>query len=107
MACRLTLNPGESPFPYGPLVLATYTQSLTKIDIQFDPSVDKVVLEHSGTQVTSVNDIINFIAKESNYASDSVKVCGALSSLIWIFIKHTGIDFSVTSRYPTGNYIFP
>lgn len=77
MPSILTFNPGASPFPYGPLVLATYTQSLTKIDIQFESTVDKIVLEHDGTQITSVYDIISFIAKESNYAGDSVKVCVA------------------------------
>lgn len=74
MVFRLTLNPGASPFPYGPLVFATHVQSKTKVDIQFDVSVDKVVLEHDGTQVPGVVDIVNYIAKESNYASDSAKV---------------------------------
>ena len=74
MTWKLTLNPGASPFPYGPLVLATFVQPKTQIEIQFDASVDAVVLEHDGSQVTGVIDIVNDIAKEANYASDSVKV---------------------------------
>jgi glutamyl-tRNA synthetase len=88
MTCRLALNPGASPFPYGPLVLATYIKALTKIDIQFDSSVDTIVLEHNGTQVTSINDILNAIAKESNFACDSVKVRE--------YISHSPNEFSST-----------
>jgi len=73
-AMNLTLNPGASPFPYGPLALATFVHPNVTINIHFDSSVEKIVLEHNGTQVNAVNEIIHSLASAANYTSDSTKV---------------------------------
>lgn len=74
MAFKLTLNPAASPFPYGPLVLATFVHPTVTIDIRFDSSVEKIVLEDNGSQVTAVHQIIQSLAHAANYTSDSTKV---------------------------------
>ncbi|KAF8590002.1 glutamate-tRNA ligase [Ramaria rubella] len=70
---RLSLNPAASPFPYAPLVFATYVQDSTAVEIQFNSSTDKVSLEHNGITLTSVEDIVLALASESNHTSDSAK----------------------------------
>ncbi|KIJ27826.1 hypothetical protein M422DRAFT_54856 [Sphaerobolus stellatus SS14] len=78
MSFKLTFNPGTSPFPWAPLVLATYVNR-PNIEVEFDSGVDNVTLDYEGHQVTNVNDITGILAKSANVSSDDPKTAGFLT----------------------------
>jgi hypothetical protein len=77
MVLKAKFNPGASPFPFAPLVLATRLQAEQKgdIEISFDSSVEKVVLDANGSQVTEVDVITSLLGKQLGSNSDSSNVC--------------------------------
>ncbi|KAF8507309.1 glutamate-tRNA ligase [Hysterangium stoloniferum] len=81
MSFRLTFNPGVSPFPFAPLVLATRLQGEGKRDVEicFDSSVKGVALDLKGGQVTEVNTITSLMGKELGYHSDNSTAAGFFS----------------------------
>jgi len=74
MSFKLTFNPAANPFPYAPLVLASYVNR-PNIEVVFDSGVVKATLDYEGEQVTAVNHITGILAKSANIASDDAKVC--------------------------------
>lgn len=72
MSIHLTFNPGTTPFPYAPLVLATH---VGQIDIIFDDAAtEKAKLDYDGELLTGVSQVTEMLAKMGNIASDDEKV---------------------------------
>lgn len=71
MAGILTISPTCSPFPYGPVAIATYTQ---KAELVFDQSALRVTLDLNGSKITEEDEIVQALAKAGGLSDDSAKV---------------------------------
>lgn len=71
MAGTLTLSAKASPFPYGAVVTATYTQ---KAEIVYDESASGLELEIDGSKITSEEEAVKALAKAAGIADDSTRV---------------------------------
>ncbi|TCD70262.1 hypothetical protein EIP91_004163 [Steccherinum ochraceum] len=70
MSGTLTVSPGASPFPWGAVSIATFTQ---KAELVFDQGASGVTLALDGTTITDDQEIIKALAKEGGLADESVK----------------------------------
>jgi glutamyl-tRNA synthetase len=71
MSATLLVSPAAAPFPWAAAAIATCTG---KADLAFDPSTSGVLLELSGSKITSEDEIVLAIAKLAGLADDSSKV---------------------------------
>jgi glutamyl-tRNA synthetase len=71
MAGVLTIPTSASPFPYGAIATATYTQ---KAELKFDDGASGITLDLNGGQVTTEDEVIRALAKAAGLADDSAKV---------------------------------
>jgi glutamyl-tRNA synthetase len=71
MAGTLTLSSKLSPFPYGAVAIATYTQ---KADLAFDETATRISLDLSGSNIDTEPEIIQALAKAGGLSDDSSKV---------------------------------
>jgi glutamyl-tRNA synthetase len=72
MAGVLTLSAKASPFPFGAVAIAAYTQ---KAELAFDEDAAAPTLALDGQQISSEEDIIRALAHAAGLADDSSKVC--------------------------------
>ena len=71
MSGTLTISPGASPFPWGPVSIATFTQ---KAELVFDQSASGITLVLDGTTVSDEAEIVRVLAKAGGLSDESVKV---------------------------------
>lgn len=76
MSGILTVSPASSPFPFGSVAIATYTQ---KAELVFDESASRVTLDLNGSQITEEDEIVQALAKAGGLSDDSAKVCMPIS----------------------------
>ncbi|KAH8106901.1 glutamate-tRNA ligase [Cristinia sonorae] len=70
MSGTLTVSPGASPFPWGPISIATYTQ---KAELVFDQSATGLTLVLDGSTITEEQEIVRALAKAGGLSDESVK----------------------------------
>lgn len=66
----LTVSPASSPFPFGPVAIATYTQ---KAELVFDESASGATLDLNGSTITEDDEIVQALAKAGGLSDDSAK----------------------------------
>ena len=71
MSDTLTISPGASPFPWGPVSIATFTQ---KAELVFDQGASGTTLILDGTTITNEEEIVRALAKAGGLSDESVKV---------------------------------
>lgn len=71
MSGTLTISPGASPFPWGPVSIATFTQ---KAELVFDQDASEVTLDLDGSTITDEQEIVRALAKAGGLSDESVRV---------------------------------
>lgn len=71
MAGTLTVSSKLSPFPYGAIAIATYTQ---KADLVFDETASGISLDLNGSNINTEQEIVHALAKAGGLSDDSSKV---------------------------------
>lgn len=71
MAGTLTVSSKLTPFPFGAIAIASYTQKATVV---FDEAAKGITLDFDGTKTTSEDEIVQTLAKAGDLAADSAKV---------------------------------
>lgn len=75
MAGTITVSAAASPFPWGPVAIATFTQ---KAELVFDQGASGVTLVLDGTTTTDEQEIVRALAKAGGLSDESVKVSFSL-----------------------------
>ncbi|KAK7467382.1 glutamate--tRNA ligase [Stygiomarasmius scandens] len=76
MSGTLTLSSKLSPFPFGILAIATYTGN---IEVVYDETVTKPVLEIKGSKIESEDDIVHALSTAGGLAEDSANAASFLA----------------------------
>jgi glutamyl-tRNA synthetase len=71
MASTLTLSSKLTPFPYGAVAIATYTQRAVLV---FDETATGISLDLNGSNANTEPEIIQTLAKAGGLSDDSSKV---------------------------------
>ncbi len=78
MTGKLIVSSKQSPFPFGALAIASYTNLA---DITFDETAAAALLELNGSRYDSEEAIVQAIAQAGKLSEDSVKVSDPITPI--------------------------